>query len=195
MYFPWKPYVPAASRRRATDRTVAKLQKKGQTLSPVTVGRAAIATSFWGNAWCQNLERYRDYSNRLPRGRTYLRNDRPQDRSRGSDRPSHGIQPVPHHRQYQGSGLRTLAGDCARLLLLHRHIGRVAPGATVDLGDGAHHPSWHRPLSVTAGDCFQLQLSGCGRDVQACRGDALRNRRPARLGTGTSISVAKSRRE
>lgn len=74
MYFPWKPYVPAASRRRTAERTVAKLQKKGQTLSPVTAGRGAIAKSFWGKAWCQNLERYSDYSNRLPRGRTYLRN-------------------------------------------------------------------------------------------------------------------------
>ncbi len=74
MYFRWKPYVPAASRRRTADRTVAKLQKKGQTLSPVAARRGAIAKSFWGKAWCQNLERYSDYSNRLPRGRTYLRN-------------------------------------------------------------------------------------------------------------------------
>ena len=74
MYFPWKPYVPAAARRRTADRTVAKMQKKGQTLSPVAASRGAIAKSFWGKAWCQNLERYSDYSNRLPRGRTYLRN-------------------------------------------------------------------------------------------------------------------------
>ena len=74
MYFPWKPYVPAAARRRTADRTVAKMQKKGQMLSPVTASRGAIAKSFWGKAWCQNLERYSDYSNRLPRGRTYLRN-------------------------------------------------------------------------------------------------------------------------
>ena len=33
-----------------------------------------IAKSFWGKAWCENLERYSDYANRLPRGRTYLRN-------------------------------------------------------------------------------------------------------------------------
>jgi uncharacterized Zn finger protein len=25
-------------------------------------------------AWCENLERYSDFQNRLPRGRTYLRN-------------------------------------------------------------------------------------------------------------------------
>ena len=33
-----------------------------------------IATTFWGKAWCDNLERYSDYANRLPRGRTYVRN-------------------------------------------------------------------------------------------------------------------------
>ncbi len=74
MYFRWKPYVPAAARRQMAARTVAKMQKKGQTLSPVTASRGAIAKSFWGKAWCQNLERYSDYSNRLPRGRAYLRN-------------------------------------------------------------------------------------------------------------------------
>jgi uncharacterized Zn finger protein len=74
MYFPWKQYVPAAERRRTADRTVAKMQRKGQMLSPVAASRGAIAKSFWGKAWCQNLERYSDYSNRLPRGRTYLRN-------------------------------------------------------------------------------------------------------------------------
>src|ERR1700722_11228067 len=74
MYFPWKPYVPAAARRRTADRTVAKMQKKGQILSPVAASRGAIAKSFWGKAWCQNLERYSDYASRLPRGRTYLRN-------------------------------------------------------------------------------------------------------------------------
>ncbi len=33
-----------------------------------------IAKSFWGKAWCDNLESYSDYENRLPRGRTYVRN-------------------------------------------------------------------------------------------------------------------------
>jgi len=74
MYFRRKPYVPVAARRQKAERTVGKLQKKGQILSPVTASRGAIAKSFWGKAWCENLERYSDYSNRLPRGRTYLRN-------------------------------------------------------------------------------------------------------------------------
>ena len=74
MYFHWKPYVPVAARREKAAKTAAKLAKKGQALSPVTASRGAIAKSFWGKAWCQNLERYSDYANRLPRGRTYLRN-------------------------------------------------------------------------------------------------------------------------
>ena len=74
MYFRWKPHIPAAARRHAAERTVAKMLRKGRVLSAVTVSRGAIAKSFWGKAWCENLERYSDYSNRLPRGRTYLRN-------------------------------------------------------------------------------------------------------------------------
>ena len=52
----------------------AKMQKKGITLTPVIGGRGSIAKTFWGKAWCDNLERYSDYENRLPRGRTYIRN-------------------------------------------------------------------------------------------------------------------------
>ena len=33
-----------------------------------------IAGTFWGKAWCDNLEAYSDFENRLPRGRTYVRN-------------------------------------------------------------------------------------------------------------------------
>src|ERR1700691_3179318 len=74
MYFRWKPYVLAAKRRPKSERLVAKLTHSGKILSPVRAACGAIAKSFWGKAWCQNLERYSDYSNRLPRGRTYLRN-------------------------------------------------------------------------------------------------------------------------
>ena len=40
----------------------------------MTIEGRAIAKSFWGKSWCTNLERYSDYENRLPRGRTYVRN-------------------------------------------------------------------------------------------------------------------------
>jgi uncharacterized Zn finger protein len=74
MDFRWKPYVPVAQRRQKAARAVSKLKRAGTALAPVTAGRGAIARTFWGRAWCENLERYSDYSNRLPRGRTYLRN-------------------------------------------------------------------------------------------------------------------------
>jgi uncharacterized Zn finger protein len=74
MRFGWRPYVAVAKRRQKAARTVAKLARSGATLAPVIAARGAIARTFWGKAWCQNLERYSDYANRLPRGRAYLRN-------------------------------------------------------------------------------------------------------------------------
>ena len=73
-YYDWKPYVPVAARRAQAARAVAKLSKKGQRTSPVVIDGRKIAKTFWGEAWCDNLERYSDYANRLPRGRTYVRN-------------------------------------------------------------------------------------------------------------------------
>jgi uncharacterized Zn finger protein len=73
-YGGWAPYVPVEQRRRAAAREVAKMQKNGRTVSPVLIEGRQIAATFWGKAWCDNLESYRDYENRLPRGRTYVRN-------------------------------------------------------------------------------------------------------------------------
>lgn len=70
----WAPYVPVAQRKRNALREAASQTKKGTALSPVTIGGRLIAKTFWGKAWCDNLERYSDFANRLPRGRTYVRN-------------------------------------------------------------------------------------------------------------------------
>ena len=75
MAFYWKPYVPVAKRRAQAARELAKRQKQGKgAASPVVINGRTIANTFWGKAWCDNLERYSDYENRLPRGRTYVRN-------------------------------------------------------------------------------------------------------------------------
>ncbi len=74
MFYEWRPYVSVADRRRKAAAEMKKLAKKGHPVSPVVIEGRAIATTFWGKSWCDNLERYSDYSNRLPRGRTYLRN-------------------------------------------------------------------------------------------------------------------------
>jgi uncharacterized Zn finger protein len=70
----WAPYVPVAERRRRAKRAMEKLRKTGHPVAPVTISGRLIATTFWGRAWCDNMESYRDYETRLPRGRTYVRN-------------------------------------------------------------------------------------------------------------------------
>jgi uncharacterized Zn finger protein len=74
MWFQFRPYVPVAKRRAQAAREVAKRTKKGEAVSPVVIAGRTIASTFWGKAWCENLESYSDYANRLPRGRTYVRN-------------------------------------------------------------------------------------------------------------------------
>ena len=70
----WRPYVSVATRRRRAAQTVAKLQRSGRVINPVAIEGRKIARTFWGESWCRNLEAYSDYANRLPRGRTYVRN-------------------------------------------------------------------------------------------------------------------------
>jgi uncharacterized Zn finger protein len=70
----WRPYVTVAERRRKAVREMEKLKKRGHPVSPVVIEGRTIAKTFWGKAWCDNLERYSDFANRLPRGRTYVRN-------------------------------------------------------------------------------------------------------------------------
>lgn len=70
----WKPYVSVGERRKQAEKAAAKAKKSGASWSAVAPSRGAIAKTFWGKAWCDNLEAYSDYENRLPRGRTYVRN-------------------------------------------------------------------------------------------------------------------------
>ena len=84
-----------------------------------------IAATFWGKAWCDNLESYRDYENRLERGRSYVRNG---SGDRSADRAAHGD------------------GDGQRVIGLHRQdhdsevpkpqwksICAIAPAASIRL--------------------------------------------------------------
>src|SRR4051794_6303905 len=72
--YDFKPYVPVGARRARAAEEVARRTRRGQKVSPVRVVGRAIAATFWGKAWCENLEGYSDFENRLPRGRTYVRN-------------------------------------------------------------------------------------------------------------------------
>ena len=73
-WYGFRPYVSAADRRAKGAREVARRTKKGLAAEPVTIAGRVIARTFWGKAWCDNLESYSDFANRLPRGRTYVRN-------------------------------------------------------------------------------------------------------------------------
>ncbi|MDD4976795.1 MAG: SWIM zinc finger family protein, partial [Bacteriovorax sp.] len=73
-YYGWGPYVSVAQKRKKAEAAAKKLIKKGEKISPVVIDGKKIASTFWGQAWCEHLESFSDYENRLPRGRSYVKN-------------------------------------------------------------------------------------------------------------------------
>jgi hypothetical protein len=73
-YYGWAPYVPVAERRAKAQKQLEKMKKKGLNVQPVQLSGRKIADSFWGKGWCDHMESFGDYANRLPRGRSYVRN-------------------------------------------------------------------------------------------------------------------------
>ena len=73
-WYQWAPYVPVAERRRRANKKMASLRKRGVDIQPIEIEGRKIAKTFWGQAWCDHLEGFSDFDNRLPRGRTYVRN-------------------------------------------------------------------------------------------------------------------------
>lgn len=73
-YYGWKPYVSVGQRQKQAEKAAAKAKKAGKLYSPIAAYRGALAKTVWGKTWCDNLEAHSDYDNRLPRGRTYVRN-------------------------------------------------------------------------------------------------------------------------
>jgi len=72
-YHRYAPYVSVAKRRAKSKKKMDQLRKKGLDVQPIEIEGRKIARTFWGE-WCEHLEKFSDYSNRLPRGRTYVRN-------------------------------------------------------------------------------------------------------------------------
>jgi uncharacterized Zn finger protein len=116
--FQWRRYAPPAKRRGKAVRHAAKLRKGGQSLAPVVTQGRTIASTFWGKAWCDNLERYSDYANRLPRGRTYVRNGSVIDLHIGAGRISAQVMGSDLYRiqvsvtELPAGRWRALAKDC-----------------------------------------------------------------------------------
>ena len=73
--YDWKPYVPVGQKKANARKYAARAAKKqNRTCQPIQIEGNKIAKSFWGKAWCDHVESLSDYANRLPRGRTYVRN-------------------------------------------------------------------------------------------------------------------------
>ncbi len=71
----WYPrYVPVGVRRARANLKLRELRAQGLKVQPVELRGRHIAGTFWGRRWCEHLESFSDYENRLPRGRTYVRN-------------------------------------------------------------------------------------------------------------------------
>ena len=73
-YYGYPRYVSVAEKRAKAEKKIVALKKKGVKTNPVKTEGRVIAKTFWGKSWCSHLESYSDYDNRLPRGRTYVRN-------------------------------------------------------------------------------------------------------------------------
>lgn len=72
-YGDYPPYVTVAEKRAKAEKKIKQLRKKNPNLRPVILQGRALARTWWGKAWNQNLESYADYSNRIDRGRSYVR--------------------------------------------------------------------------------------------------------------------------
>lgn len=72
-YGDYPEYVPVSVKKEKAQKQIEKLKKKNPNLAPIVIEGRTIARTWWGKAWNHNLELYADYSNRLARGRSYIR--------------------------------------------------------------------------------------------------------------------------
>lgn len=72
-YWSYPRYVSVAEKRAKATKKLKQLKKKNPHINPIVIEGTAIARTWWGKAWNRNLEAYADYSNRIGRGRSYVR--------------------------------------------------------------------------------------------------------------------------
>ncbi len=65
--------LSAEELRKKAEASSLAASNKGRKMEPVIINGRKIAESWWGKAWCENLERYADYDTRLSRGKSYVR--------------------------------------------------------------------------------------------------------------------------
>ncbi len=72
-YYGYPKYVTVAQKRAKAEKKIKLLRKKNPDIRPVILEGQALARTWWGKSWNKNLESYADYSNRIGRGRSYVR--------------------------------------------------------------------------------------------------------------------------
>jgi len=72
-YWRYPRYVSVAEKRAKAAKKLKQLKKKNPHVNSIAIEGTAIARTWWGKAWNRNLESYADYSNRIGRGRSYVR--------------------------------------------------------------------------------------------------------------------------
>ena len=73
-WYDYGEYVPVSRKKEKALKQIEKLRKKDTNLSPVVIEGRKIAKTWWGEAWCKNLESYADLRNRIGRGSAYVKN-------------------------------------------------------------------------------------------------------------------------
>jgi uncharacterized Zn finger protein len=66
-------HVSVAQKKEKARKSMEKLKRTMPDIEPVVIEGSVIAKTWWGKAWNKNLESYADYSNRIGRGRSYVR--------------------------------------------------------------------------------------------------------------------------
>lgn len=74
MWQSWGPRETVGARRKKCEKLIAKMRRERLDIRPVEISGRKITTTFWGDAWCENMESYADYAYRIDRGRSYVRN-------------------------------------------------------------------------------------------------------------------------
>ncbi|MFA6807764.1 MAG: hypothetical protein WCR27_02105, partial [Eubacteriales bacterium] len=72
-YSGFPEYTPVAEKKRQAQKSIEKLKKKNPNISPVIITGTKLSRTWWGKSWNDNLESYSDYTNRIGRGRSYVR--------------------------------------------------------------------------------------------------------------------------
>jgi len=73
MSWGYPKYVSVAQKKAKAEKKLKQLKKKMPDIKPVVIEGKTLARTWWGKSWNKNLERYADYTNRIGRGRSYVR--------------------------------------------------------------------------------------------------------------------------